>query len=86
MQLNLKLRTSVWNCVKIKMNKRGDVHDKDRVGSMNQSEDALIKIMINIMEIQEEPEYIDDLKEWVRSAGVDVVFHKVIKMYSLSLH
>lgn len=53
---------------------------------MNQSEDALIKIMINIMEIQEEPEYIDDLKEWVRSVGVDVVFHKVIKMYSLSLH
>ena len=53
---------------------------------MDQSDSSLMRMLIDIMEIQEEPEYIEDLKEWIREAGIDVVFHKVIKMYSLSLH
>ena len=52
---------------------------------MNQSNDALMRMMIDIMEIQKEPENIECLKEWVHDVGIDVVFKKVIHMYSLNL-
>ena len=50
---------------------------------MSQSKDWVG--FIRIMDIKDEPEYVHDLKNWIRIDGIDEVFKKVIRMYSLSL-
>lgn len=52
---------------------------------MYKNDDSVMHMMIDIMEIRQEPEFIEKLEEWVRNDGIDNVFEKVIHMYSLDL-
>lgn len=49
------------------------------------TDETMIHMMIDIMGIQYNPDYIGNLKEWISNEGIDVVFNKVIRMYSLDL-
>lgn len=53
---------------------------------MKQTDEAIMHMMIDIMEIRKDPEYIGSLKEWVSREGIDAVFKKVIQMYSINLN
>ena len=68
------------------MNKRGDVRGKGLGGIVKQTDEAIMHMMIDIMEIRKDPEYIGSLKEWVSREGIDAVFKKVIQMYSINLN
>lgn len=67
------------------MNKRGDVHSEDWVGIVYQNDEDIVRMIIKIMDIKDEPEYIHDLKSWIHRDGIDEVYKKVIRMYSLRL-
>lgn len=52
---------------------------------MNITNEQIFKMIVDILDIKQEPENIHELRRWIQSAGIDTVFKKVIQIYSTNL-
>ena len=52
---------------------------------MTLDDEVAIKMMIEILDIEEEPENIVELQNWIERSGIESVFKKVIEMYQAFL-
>lgn len=52
---------------------------------MYQNDETIKNMIIAIMDIKNETDYIQDLDEWIYTEGIDEVFKKIIRMYSTML-
>ena len=55
-----------------------------RVG-MTVTENEIYRIIVDIMDIQNEPENIFELDNWIRQIGLQEVYKKIIQIYSINL-
>ncbi len=55
-----------------------------RVG-MNVTYNEIYRIIVDIMDIQNEPENIFELDNWIRQIGLQEVYKKIIQIYSINL-
>lgn len=55
-----------------------------RVG-MTVTDNEIYNIIIDIMDIQNEPENIFELDNWIRQIGLQEVYKKIIQIYSINL-
>lgn len=55
-----------------------------RVG-MTVTDNEIYNIIIDIMDIQNEPENIFELDNWIREIGLQEVYKKIIQIYSINL-
>ena len=55
-----------------------------RVG-MTVTDNEIYRIIVDIMDIQNEPENIFDLDNWIRQIGLQEVYKKIIQIYSINL-
>lgn len=52
---------------------------------MTINNDSIFEMIVDIMEIEHEPENISELHKWIDDVGIDEVFKKVIQMNSTYL-
>lgn len=52
---------------------------------MNISNDQIFRMIVDILDIKQEPENMNELKKWIQRVGIDTVFKKVIQIYSNDL-
>lgn len=52
---------------------------------MNITNDQIFKMIVDILDIKQEPENINELTKWIQNVGIDAVFKKVIQIYSNDL-
>lgn len=55
-----------------------------RVG-MTVTDNENYRIIVDIMDIQNEPENIFELDNWIRQIGLQEVYKKIIQIYSINL-
>ena len=55
-----------------------------RVG-MTVTDNEIYRIIVDIMDIQNEPENIIELDNWIRQIGLQEVYKKIIQIYSINL-
>ena len=55
-----------------------------RVG-MTVTDNEIYRIIVDIMDIQNEPENIFVLDNWIRQIGLQEVYKKIIQIYSINL-
>ena len=55
-----------------------------RVG-MTVTDNEIYRIIVAIMDIQNEPENIFELDNWIRQIGLQEVYKKIIQIYSINL-
>ena len=55
-----------------------------RVG-MTVTDNEIYRIIVDIMYIQNEPENIFELDNWIRQIGLQEVYKKIIQIYSINL-
>ena len=55
-----------------------------RVG-MTVTDNEIYRIIVDIMDIQNEPETIFELDNWIRQIGLQEVYKKIIQIYSINL-
>ena len=55
-----------------------------RVG-MPVTDNEIYRIIVDIMDIQNEPENIFELDNWIRQIGLQEVYKKIIQIYSINL-
>ena len=55
-----------------------------RVG-MTVTDNEIYRIIVDIMDIQNEPENIFELDNWIRQIGPQEVYKKIIQIYSINL-
>ena len=55
-----------------------------RVG-MTVTDNEIYRIIVDIMDIQNEPENIFELDNWIRQFGLQEVYKKIIQIYSINL-
>ena len=55
-----------------------------RVG-MTVTDNEIYRIIVDIMDIQNEPENIFELDNWIRQIGRQEVYKKIIQIYSINL-
>ena len=55
-----------------------------RVG-MTVTDNEIYRIIVDIMDIQNEPENIFELDNWIRRIGLQEVYKKIIQIYSINL-
>ena len=55
-----------------------------RVG-MTVTDTEIYRIIVDIMDIQNEPENIFELDNWIRQIGLQEVYKKIIQIYSINL-
>ena len=55
-----------------------------RVG-MTVTDNEIYRIIVDIMDIQNEPENIFELDNWIRQIGLQEVYNKIIQIYSINL-
>ena len=55
-----------------------------RVG-MTITDNEIYRIIVDIMDIQNEPENIFELDNWIRQIGLQEVYKKIIQIYSINL-
>ena len=55
-----------------------------RVG-MTVTDNEIYRIIVDIMDIQNEPESIFELDNWIRQIGLQEVYKKIIQIYSINL-
>ena len=55
-----------------------------RVG-MTVTDNEIYRIIVEIMDIQNEPENIFELDNWIRQIGLQEVYKKIIQIYSINL-
>ena len=55
-----------------------------RVG-MTVTDNEISRIIVDIMDIQNEPENIFELDNWIRQIGLQEVYKKIIQIYSINL-
>ena len=55
-----------------------------RVG-MTVTHNEIYRIIVDIMDIQNEPENIFELDNWIRQIGLQEVYKKIIQIYSINL-
>ena len=55
-----------------------------RVG-MTVTDNEIYRIIVDIMDIQNEPENIYELDNWIRQIGLQEVYKKIIQIYSINL-
>ena len=55
-----------------------------RVG-MTVTDNEIYRIIVDIMDIQNEPENIFELDNWIRQNGLQEVYKKIIQIYSINL-
>ena len=55
-----------------------------RVG-MTVTDNEIYRIIVDIMDIQNEPENIFELDNWIREIGLQEVYKKIIQIYSINL-
>ena len=55
-----------------------------RVG-MTVTDNEIYRIIVDIMDIQNEPENILELDNWIRQIGLQEVYKKIIQIYSINL-
>ena len=55
-----------------------------RVG-MTVTDNEIYRIIVDIMDIQNEPENIFELDNWIRQIGLQEVYKKIIQIYSINL-
>ncbi len=53
------------------------------MGKNEEFEVKLRKDLIYIMKIENEPESIKELDNWIKEVGIDEVSNKIIKLYSI---
>lgn len=46
----------------------------------------IYRIIVNILDIENEPENLFELDKWIQQIGIQEVLKKVIQIYSLNLH
>lgn len=42
-------------------------------------------MIVDILDIKQEPENMTELRSWIQNIGIDAVFKKVIQIYSTDL-
>lgn len=52
---------------------------------MDFSNDRTFSIIVDILDIRQEPENLAELENWIQRAGIDEVFKKIIQIYSTDL-
>ena len=55
-----------------------------RVG-MTVTDNEIYRIIVDITDIQNEPENIFELDNWIRQIGLQEVYKKIIQIYSINL-
>lgn len=55
-----------------------------RVG-MTVTDNEIYRIIVDIMDIHNEPENIFELDNWIRQIGLQEVYKKIIQIYSINL-
>ena len=55
-----------------------------RVG-MTVTDNEIYRIIVEIMDIQNEPENIFELDNWIRQIGLQEVYKKILQIYSIIL-
>ncbi len=55
-----------------------------RVG-MTVTDNEIYRIIVDIMDIQNEPENIFELDNWIQQIGLQEVYKKIIQIYSINL-
>ena len=55
-----------------------------RVG-MTVTDNEIYRIIVDNMDIQNEPENIFELDNWIRQIGLQEVYKKIIQIYSINL-
>ena len=55
-----------------------------RVG-MTVTDNEIYRIIVDIMDIQNEPENIFEVDNWIRQIGLQEVYKKIIQIYSINL-
>ena len=55
-----------------------------RVG-MTVTDNEIYRIIVDIMDIQNEPENIFEKDNWIRQIGLQEVYKKIIQIYSINL-
>ena len=55
-----------------------------RVG-MTVTDNEIYRIIVDIMDIQNEPENIFELDNWIRQIGLQEVYKKIIQIYSIAM-
>lgn len=55
-----------------------------RVG-MTVTDNEIYRIIVDIIDIQNEPENIFELDNWIRQIGLQEVYKKIIQIYSINL-
>ena len=55
-----------------------------RVG-MTVTDNEIYRIIVDIMDIQNEPANIFELDNWIRQIGLQEVYKKIIQIYSINL-
>ena len=55
-----------------------------RVG-MTVTDNEIYRIIVDIMDIQNEPENIFELDNWIRQIGLQEAYKKIIQIYSINL-
>ena len=55
-----------------------------RVG-MTVTDNEIYRIIVDIMDIKNEPENIFELDNWIRQIGLQEVYKKIIQIYSINL-
>ena len=55
-----------------------------RVG-ITVTDNEIYRIIVDIMDIQNEPENIFELDNWIRQIGLQEVYKKIIQIYSINL-
>lgn len=53
--------------------------------SMTVTDNEIYRIIVDIMDIQNEPENIFELDNWIRQIGLQEVYKKIIQIYSINL-
>ena len=52
---------------------------------MTVTDNEIYRIIVDIMDIQNEPENIFELDNWIRKIGLQEVYKKIIQIYSINL-
>lgn len=52
------------------------------MGSLEAEEKRIFSMMVNIMDIKDEPEIQEELVRWIQKDGIDHVFETVIRLYT----
>ena len=52
---------------------------------MTVTDNEIYRIIVDIMDIQNEPENIFELDNWIRQIGLQEVYKKIIQIYSINL-